>query len=117
MSPRRVPAITHLQFLVLSLLRTGPRLGRQVRHGLARHGVRRSAPAFYQMMARLEDAGLVNGDYDQKIIDRQMIKERRYSLTPAGETRWKATRDFYVADISDLTAAVGPQRRKGPLRA
>ena len=117
MSPRRVPAITHLQFLVLTMLRSGSRLGRHVRRGLARHGVRRSAPAFYQMMARLEDAGLVDGDYDQKVIDSQIIKERRYSLTRAGETSWKATRDFYVESIPDLTHVVARQRRKGPARA
>ena len=34
-------------------------------------------------MARLEDAGLVAGEYDQKIVDGQIIKERRYALTPA----------------------------------
>src|SRR5687768_11792912 len=116
MSPRHVPAITHLQFLVLNMLRQGPRLGRHVRRGLAQHGVRRSAPAFYQMMARLEDAGLVDGGYDQKVIDSQIIKERRYTITRAGEARWKATRDFYVDSIPEL-AEVVRQRRKGPVRA
>jgi DNA-binding PadR family transcriptional regulator len=117
MSPRTVPAITHLQFLVLTLLRQGPRVGRHVRRGLAQHGVRRSAPAFYQMMARLEDAGLVEGDYDQKVIDRQIIKERRYTLTRQGDTSWKATRDFYVESIPELAQIVARQRRKGPVRA
>ncbi|HJR59852.1 MAG TPA: hypothetical protein VJ813_10650 [Vicinamibacterales bacterium] len=117
MSPRRVPAITHLQFLVLALLRAGPRLGRHVRRDLAAHGVRRSAPAFYQMMARLEDAELVTGVYDQKIIDSQIIKERRYSLTTAGAAAWKATRDFYVESSPDAAGIVARQRRKGPARA
>ena len=116
MSPRKVPAITHLQFLVLGVLRSAPRLGRHVRRRLEQHGVRRSAPAFYQMMARLEDGGLVAGDYDQKIVDSQIIKERRYTLTPAGEAAWRATRDFYVESISDVAEAVR-QRRKGPARA
>jgi PadR family transcriptional regulator PadR len=117
MSPRRVPEITHLQYLVLALLRDGPRLGRQVRHRLSQHGVRRSAPAFYQMMARLEDAGLVAGDYDQKVIDAQIIKERRYTLTPSGEAAWRKTRDFYVETIPEFSDAVARQRRKGPARA
>src|SRR5687767_1736034 len=95
MSPRRIPEITHLQFLVLGMLRGGERHGRVVRRALARHGVRRTGPAFYQMMARLEDAGLVEGAYDQKIVDGQIIKERRYTLTPAGETAWTKTRAFY----------------------
>ena len=63
----------------------------------------RTGPAFYQMMARLEDAGLVAGEYDQKIVDGQIIKERRYSLTARGETAWTATRVFY----SDAIGAYG----------
>ena len=95
MSPRPLPGLTHLQFLVLGILRGGGRTGRAVRRSLARHGVRRSAPAFYQMMARLEDAGFAAGEYDQKVVDGQIIKERRYTLTPGGEAAWASTRAFY----------------------
>jgi len=107
MSRRAIPSITHLQFLVLALLRDGGKTGRHVRRALARHGVRRSAPAFYQMMARLEDARLVAGEYDQKIVDGQIIKERRYSLTSQGEAAWSATRAFYT----DAIEAYGAPRR------
>jgi hypothetical protein len=48
------------------------------------------------MMARLEHAGWVDGWYDQKIVDGQIIKERRYELTPAGAAEWTRTRQFYV---------------------
>src|SRR5919108_3886400 len=99
MSPRPIPEITHLQFLVLGVLRGGARRGRFVRRALARYGVRRTGPAFYQMMARLEDAGLVDGEYDQKIVGGQIIKERRYSLTTRGETAWSSTRAFYTEVI------------------
>ena len=116
MSPRRVPAITHLQFLVLTLLRPDARLGRHLRTRLARHGVRRSAPAFYQMMARLEDAGLVDGDYDQKVVRGQIIKERRYALTAVGEAAWRSTRDFYAESIPELGALLR-QARRGPAGA
>ena len=101
MSPRRIPDITHLQFLVLGMLREGERAGRHVRRSLARHGVARTGPAFYQMMARLEDAGLVAGEYDQKIVDGQIIKERRYALTTRGDAAWTATRAFY-SDAIDV---------------
>ena len=104
MSRRAIPAITHLQFLVLGILRGGERPGRVIRRALTRHGVSRTGPAFYQMMARLEDAGFVAGEYDQKIVDGQIIKERRYVLTPAGETAWTATRAFYNETIE----AYGP---------
>jgi DNA-binding PadR family transcriptional regulator len=101
MSRRTIPDLTHLQFLVLSILRTGPRAGRQVRKALARHGVQRTAPAFYQMMARLEDAAFVDGEYDQKIVDGQIIKERRYTLSAKGEAAWSATRAFYTDALEE----------------
>jgi DNA-binding PadR family transcriptional regulator len=101
-----MPEITHLQFLVLGMLRGGDRLGRTIRRTLTRHGIERSGPAFYQMMARLEDAGLVSGEYDQKIVEGQIIKERRYALTPRGDAAWTSTRAFY----SDAIAAYGAGR-------
>jgi DNA-binding PadR family transcriptional regulator len=109
MSRRRIPEVTHLQFLVLGALRAGSRPGRHVRRALEKRGVRRTAPAFYQMMARLEDAGLVDGAYDQKIVDGQIIKERRYTLTAAGEQAWSATRAFYTDAIEEYGA---PSRRE-----
>ena len=93
---RRLPALTHLQFIILGALRGGEQPGKSLRRELARHGVRRSAPAFYQMMARVEDAGWVDGSYTQQIVDGQIIKERQYRLTAAGARAWTATRDFYA---------------------
>jgi DNA-binding PadR family transcriptional regulator len=107
MSPGRIPEITHLQFLVLGMLRSGARLGREIRRELGRHGARRSGPAFYQMMARLEDAGLIEGEYDQKVVRGQIIKERRYTLTSAGQTAWRATRDFYASKIAAFDGSEG----------
>jgi len=108
MSRRRIPEITHLQFLVLGMLRGGERRGRHVRRALARRGVERTGPAFYQMMARLEDAGLVIGEYEQKIVDGQIIKERRYALTPRGDAAWTSTRAFYSDAIEEYAT---PRRR------
>jgi len=108
MSPRdRIPEITHLQFLVLSLLRDGLRSGRDIRAELVRYGVRRTSPAFYQMMARLEDAGFVQGWYDQKVLEGQLIKERHYRLCPSGLKAWTETRNFYMAALGDLKVARG----------
>ncbi len=107
MSRRRIPDITHLQFLVLGMIRGESRLGRDVRRELSKHGVNRSGPAFYQMMARLEDAGLVTGEYDQKVVAGQIIKERRYTLTPDGAAAWRATRDFYLTKIAAFEPGKG----------
>ena len=105
MSRRAIPEITHLQFLVLGMLRGGARPGRFIRRALARHGVRRTGPAFYQMMARLEDAALVDGEYDQKIVDGQIIKERRYTRTLRGDAAWSSTRAFYADAIDEYGTA------------
>jgi DNA-binding PadR family transcriptional regulator len=100
MPTRRLPTITHLQFLVLGLLREREQPGRVIRETLAAHGVRRSAPAFYQLMARLERDRLVDGWYEQVSAGDQAVTERRYRLRPAGAKHWAEARDFYTSLIA-----------------
>jgi DNA-binding PadR family transcriptional regulator len=95
----KIPSITHLQFSVLAYLQGGERSGKSVRGQLGDLGMRRSGPAFYQLMSRLEDAGLVAGRYDQKVIDGQIIKERFYTVSEEGLDAWTSTRDFYMETI------------------
>lgn len=94
-----IPRLSHLQFLVVGLLRGHSLPGREIRDHLKVHGVRKSGPAFYQLMSRLEDAGLVVGNYHQEIIDGQIIRERHYTITADGTRVWKGSRDFYVDAI------------------
>ncbi len=94
-----LPEITHLQFLVLGSLRGGELPGLTIRRMLTDHGIRRSGPAFYQMMSRLEDSGLVRGRYRQKVTRGQTITERRYRLTGAGSAAWERTCEFYAANM------------------
>jgi DNA-binding PadR family transcriptional regulator len=99
MRRKELPALTHLQFLVLGVLRANEQPGRVIREAIATYGVRRSGPAFYQMMARLERDGLVEGWYEQVIAGGraggQAVKERRYRIKPAGARLWSATQSFY----------------------
>jgi DNA-binding PadR family transcriptional regulator len=95
MAPK-LPTITHLQFLVLAILSDGEQPGRAVRTIIARHGVRRTAAAFYQMMSRLERDGLVEGWYEQITVRDQPVTERRYRILPAGAKAWTSTRAFYA---------------------
>jgi DNA-binding PadR family transcriptional regulator len=91
----QLPAITHLQFLVLGVLLAGEQPGRAIRDTIAAYGVRRSAPAFYQMMARLERDGLIDGWYEQITVGDQAVTERRYKIKPPGSKLWSQTRAFY----------------------
>lgn len=91
-----IPQITHLQFLILSILREGEFSGRKLRAELTEHGIQKSGPAFYQLMARLEDNRLVKGWYTQKIVEGQIIKERCYKLTKEGQHTWNGVSKFYM---------------------
>jgi hypothetical protein len=93
--PDRVPDLTHLQFLVLGVLHGGEQPGRVVRDALAKYGVRRTAAAFYQLMARLERDRLVDGYYGSVVVGDQSVMERRYRITATGAKRWTETRRFY----------------------
>ena len=100
MAGTRIPRLTHLQFLVLGLLRDGEQPGRVIRDAIAAHGLKRSAPAFYQLMARLERDRLVDGWYEQINAGDQAVTERRYRLRPAGAKLWSEARDFYTTLIA-----------------
>ena len=91
----RLPTLTHLQFLVLGILLGNEQPGRVVRASLAAYGVRRSAAAFYQMMARLERERFVEGQYGPVVIGDQAVTERRYRITAVGAKRWADSRAFY----------------------
>ena len=95
--PARLPALSHLQFLTLGVLIGGDEPGRVIREVLAEHGARRSAAAFYQLMARLERDGLVEGWYEPIVVAEQQARERRYRITPAGAAAWQRTRAFNEA--------------------
>ena len=90
-----LPALTHLQFLVLGVLRSEAQAGRTLRHALSAYGIRRTGPPFYQLMPRLEKDRLVDGWYEQITVGDQAVTERHYRITPEGTRRWKDARAFY----------------------
>lgn len=92
-----IPDLTHLQFLVLTALLDRELSGRELRQRIADEGQKKSLAAFYQLMARMEDAKLVKGWYVAKVIDRQGVKERRYKILGGGMRAWESTRDFYMS--------------------
>ncbi len=105
MSKRALPALTHLHYLVLGVLRSEEQPGRVLRQALASYGVRRSGPAFYQLMARIERARLVEGWYEQVTVGDQSVTERRYRITREGARLWADAHRFYH-DLARLPAKV-----------
>jgi DNA-binding PadR family transcriptional regulator len=96
-----LPILTHLQFLVLRYLINGESLsGRYLREKLAEEKALKTGPAFYQLMARLEDAGFVEGTYEQKVVDGQILKERTYQITGSGVTALEEVRNFYLENAT-----------------
>lgn len=97
-----LPPLSHLQFAVLDALGTNTMAGKQLRENLAANGIKKSGPSFYQLMARLEEAKLLEGRTDQKIVDGQIIKERFYRVTGEGSRAMNATARFYQSRASAL---------------
>ena len=90
-----LPPVTHLQFLILEALGDGEVAGADVRQVLGTPGVSRTLPPFYELMGRLEKAGLVAGHYAPKSVNGQTVRERRYERTAAGSDAYEATCNFY----------------------
>jgi hypothetical protein len=98
--PDNLPEISHLQFAILDTLGSSSLSGKALRRGLADRQIKKSGPAFYQIMARLEEAKFVKGWYEQEIIDGQIIKERNYEITGAGLRALNGTKSFYRRNFS-----------------
>jgi DNA-binding PadR family transcriptional regulator len=94
-SGERLPSISHLQFLALGVLLGGEQPGRVIRDAVADFGARRTVAAFYQLMARLERDGLVEGWYQQVFVNDQMVTERCYRITARGSRAFTQTQAFY----------------------
>lgn len=102
-----LPRLTHLQMAVLTELLRGKSRGRELRERLVAHGVRQSGPAFYQMMAGLEDGGYVSGWYEQQIVEGQIIRERHYRVLASGRRAWQECHAFYHKSLR------GPEPARG----
>ena len=92
---RQLPPLSHLQFLTLGVILSAEEPGRVIREVVADYGVQRTGAAFYQLMARLERDGLVEGWYEPVVVGDQAVRERRYRITAAGTRAWRQTRVFY----------------------
>lgn len=99
-----VNPLPHLQFAVLGVLGGGDLSGREIRQQLNNLGVDKSGPAFYRLMSRLEESGLVEGWYQQVVVSGQILRERRYRATAEGCASRDETADWHRSVISRYAA-------------
>ena len=86
--------LSSLQFLILGILLDRDCPGRTVRDRLAEFGEGKTGPAFYRLMSRMEDAGVIVGRYDHEVVAGQMIRQRIYRVSAEGRRKWDAQRAF-----------------------
>jgi len=92
--------LPHLQFAVLAVLSSGPTSGRTLRTRLAELGLKKGGPAFYRLMGRLEEAGLIEGWYERDVVEEQSVRERWYRVTTEGSRARDRTARFHERVIS-----------------
>lgn len=92
----QLPTVTHQQFLIIDLLMDDEHSGRFIRDRLLELMIKKSLPAFYQLMGRLEESGLIAGIYKVKNVAGQVLKERWYSVTDKGSEQWHEIITFYT---------------------
>ncbi|MGO9924213.1 MAG: hypothetical protein ACLQIB_57165 [Isosphaeraceae bacterium] len=92
-----IPKCTHQQTAVLdTLLKEGELWGRDLRTALKSQGYGSTNSSFYELMDRLETAGLVEGRYEGRDVLGQLFKERKYKLTGLGQEARDAVVNYYV---------------------
>ncbi|WOO43122.1 hypothetical protein [Rubellicoccus peritrichatus] len=87
--------LSELQYKVIGLIGVEAVVGRELRKMLAADGVKKSGPAFYQLTARMEEAGLIESSLSAKLIDGIPLKEKTYWVTGEGAKQFKETRSDY----------------------
>lgn len=101
MKTETLPKITHAQYLVLALLEAGVTDGQEIHQRLAEMEASTDKPAFYQLMRRMEGAGLVKGSYVMRRTDSTQGRSPRsrrfrvYAITPKGRLERESALQFY----------------------
>lgn len=77
--------MTHLQFIALVFISKQPGISSsQLQIRFSEFKEPRSGPAFYRLMFRLEESGWTYGTYEKHDVNGQIVRIKRYYLTPAG---------------------------------
>lgn len=90
-----LPAISALQAAILDSIGAREVPGHELRERLKKLGINKSGPAFYQAMARLEEAEFVTGRYEFEVVEDQSLRRRVYKITGNGLKALQAAVSFH----------------------
>lgn len=81
-----IPEISVPQLVAMGMMRKHAEMkpARQLKEELGDYGYVKNGQGFYQMIARLEELGFVDGMYREKVVDGFVIRQRHYALTVEG---------------------------------
>jgi DNA-binding PadR family transcriptional regulator len=86
------------------MLINGEKSGQELRDELScKHKSKKSLPAFYQLMDRMESAGLISGWYEQIEVKGHLVKERRYKINAKGERSFNES-VMYYSDLAQIAS-------------
>lgn len=91
-----MPPLTPLQFLVLSLLFTGPKSSRELRLLLETKKIAISPSALSRLMTCLECRWQIHRQYIASCIAGRNIRQCTFAVTDYGIELWNQTRQFYL---------------------
>lgn len=99
------PPLTHLQSLVIKLILSGRHEAPEIRDGLRAFGACYSCAAFYELMGRMDDSGLIAGKQCRSVQTGELVMRWDYDVTDRGREMLRHTARFYMTDIDPPTAA------------
>ena len=121
------PPLSHLQFLVSSLLFTGPKTTLQLLQLLHAKKIRISAPGLSRLMIRLQWKHQVHREYTIQNLGNRKNRVCTFTITDHGIKTWAQTRQFYLdhsppppdlvpySDQATRIAHLTPEQHNAPL--
>jgi len=67
--------------------------GRELQKALRQSGQKATLAAFYQLMGRLEQAGLIVGEERSQQVGKQTVYPKYYRITQKGESEFASSRN------------------------
>ena len=104
--PRPKP-LPHLQFLIIAIMGAKKMSGRDIRDQMKAHGAHKTKAAAYQLFARMVDAGLLEGDWEERKEDGETYRRKVFKVTFEGLRAAERTQEFFRQPILGIPALAG----------